>query len=144
MTPIDDLNVGDIVCVVDYKGPKHCRHCGDFSGHPHTIEAISLPFLALDDGNENHSLDVRIWAVKRVSQEYAAAMFGGNRQERRPRAKPQKIDPMTCPRCHDRYIERLAIVQQANKTKKNEWRWWCRTCHHDGGPANKRPNQERA
>lgn len=138
MTPVDDLNVGDIVCVVEYKGPKHYRNCGDFSGHPHTVEAISLPFLALNDGSETHSLDVRIWAVKRVSKEYATSMLGGMR-ERPTRARRQKPDPMTCPHCHDRYIERMEEIGT-----KLEWRWWCRTCHHDGGPANKRPNQERA
>lgn len=141
MTPIDDLNVGDLVCVVEYKGPKHCRHCGDFSGHPHTIEAISLPFLALNDGGEMHSLDVRVWSVRRVTKEYARAMYHGEVQ---PRDKRQKPDPMTCTRCGDRYIERMSAMvgsDKPNGKSKLEWRWWCRSCHHDAGPTNKQPER---
>lgn len=124
MTPVDDLNVGDHVAVVGFKGRSHCRQCGDYSGTPHQITAISLPFIALNDGNEVQSIDIRVWELKRLSIDYVAVFKG--------EATRQIVDPYACPRCGDRYCEKLV---------KRKWRWFCRTCHYDGGIANKEPNK---
>lgn len=131
MTPVDDLNVGDTVAVVGHKA-QH-RRCGDFSGRPWVVLAISLPFLALHDGEEIQSLDVRAWDVKKVTIQYAQAMRGTLETVE----VPAVIDLYCCPQCGDRYCERMYTIK-----KKNQWRWWCRTCHHDGGPAKLAPNQE--
>ena len=133
MTPVDDLNVGDTVAVINNK--YHHRKCGDFSGRPWVVVAISLPFLALHDGAEVQSLDVRAWDVKKVSTQYAQAMTGTLETV----VVPAVIDPYTCLQCGDRYCERMYTVK-----KKNQWRWWCRTCHHDGGISSRAPNQEKS
>lgn len=129
MTPIDDINVGDTIAVV---GCKMQHRLKDFTGIPHTVIAISLPFLALDDGGIVRTLDVRVWEVKKVGRHYVEVMNGGD-GERQRRVKKEKPDPMSCRNCGDRFCERLF---------GRTWRWWCRTCHTEGGPVNKAPNPD--
>ena len=131
LTPVDDLNVGDTVAVVGHKAAH--KRCGDFSGHPWVVMAISLPFIALHDGNEVQSLDVRAWDVKKISKDYAHAMSGSLETVSIPPAIAEDV----CPNCGDRYCERLVEV---GKRKRRQWNWYCRTCHHDGGSAAKAPN----
>lgn len=126
-TPIDDIDVGDVIAVSELKDMPDAR--GEFSGAPHVVMAISLPFLALNDGERIVSLDVRRWGVQKLSTQFVEVMT--NRTMLR---SSTPIDPYACKQCGDRYVEKMT------NEKKPRWRWWCRSCHHDGGPANKAPN----
>lgn len=130
-TPIDDINPGDVVAVCDYKGLRRAGMDGDFSGTPQIVLAVSLPFLALNDGSETRALDTRTWAVQKLSTQFVQVMT--QRQ-----VEVQQSDPYACPRCGDQYAEKLTAPSKRGKTS---WRWWCRTCHFDGGPASAAPNK---
>lgn len=130
MTPIDDINIGDTIAVVGCK----IRKIHDFTGIPQTVVGISLPFLAIDDGSELRTLDVRVWEVKKLGQHYVNVVRDDVQtpvKRRKQQKQQQQQDPMQCRNCGDQFCERLV---------GRVWRWWCRNCHTDGGPADKAPS----
>lgn len=88
MTPVDDLEVGMWVAVVDCEdepqqvdfNPFHMfeqrRSRPQFSGLPLRVLAISLPFVCVSVDGSPQSLDIRRIRLQRVSKEYCEAMMG--------------------------------------------------------------------
>jgi hypothetical protein len=92
MTAVDDLKVGMFVAIVgDYepKGWREPEMSPFFSmcygeptkpkpratGQPLQIVAISLPFLAVTDGEKKYPIDVRECQLQRLSPAYVRAMM---------------------------------------------------------------------
>lgn len=136
MTPVDDLNVGDWIAVVDQlvdpepsQSPwemitANCRPTYD--GSPWRIKAISLPFIAVTDGKRNCALDVRRWAVQRVSKKYADSMYGKPAvKKKRVRVVVEEHNPQAdeCPKCRQRLVQRLIF-----ENGEGHWREMCRSC----------------
>jgi len=143
MTPIDDLKVGDYVAVVNSKAPCRTDFFGndrphEYDGKPFRIQAISLPFLALEWGEHVLSLDVRAHEVQKVSWRYAKALTPNGSQEAvltTPRKKKRrKRDKSLCPRCGERLIQRLTT----GVLMKNIWVLVCSNddCGFEAGPVN--------
>lgn len=147
-TAVDDLKVGMWITVIEYLGEDDISIFGrkrtrEFPGDPFRIMEISLPFLAVSDGREVRGLDVRFWAVQKVSEEYAAAMLGGPSTVDLPeshrfiRPKPRKrkkrkvelsTDPRACPRCG----ERMRLIQRQSDVTTHKR---CPRCDYDAGPS---------
>jgi hypothetical protein len=89
----------------------------DFSGRPLMVLAVSLPFVAVRDGDMTTTVDTRFWELGKVSEEYANAMMGVSPQE------PERPDESACPQCGTRLCQR---------NLRGAWRMWCRECKYEG------------
>lgn len=132
MTPIDDLNVGDVIAVVCRKSMPDDEE--GFTGQPLRILAISLPFIACTDEEMCCSIDLRAWGVQRMTPEYYMAVraFKQAREDCRDcqdEEKPEEWDDL-CKRCGDRLVQRVIL-----KPEGSEWHYYCRQCEFDGGPV---------
>lgn len=141
-TPIDDLRRGDWIAMVGFRGEQEESPFGRqqvrFDGSPLRVLEISLPFLAVCDGQgRTFSVDVRDWAVQRVSDRYAEVLHqtqGALREQnkgrlRRRRRRREKPDPLLCPRCGDR------LRQFMSRSTDYRFRFVCPTCGFDSGPV---------
>lgn len=134
MTPIDDLKPGDFIAVVEDKRDLpdcYSRGMFTFNGLPLEVLAISLPFLAVNDGCTTTSLDVRQWGVRKVNRQYVKAMQDASpdlvlpRGRKRRKVRKTKPDPKDCPRCGSRMVEKLDKPTSA-------WFLTCRMCGFQG------------
>lgn len=140
--PIDDLSVGMWIVVTDrveespIDGSFFPTRRISFRGVPVRIVAISPPFIAVEDGDQTHSLDSREWGVNRVTNKrYIEAMKNyGQRDVGRARVRKEKKrrrqeeqDPRRCPRCGNRLVTRLMKVKN-----KHGWLTFCEECHLQG------------
>ena len=133
MTPIDSLKVGHWVAVVRDKTipeglPPEVKI--SYSGQPVNIVAVSLPFLAVFDGEKIDAIDVREYEVQRVSNRYVKAMLM-KPPESSQDGPEGKTDPNACPRCGERLVQRLT----QRKESQGEWRAFCANCKLDAGPV---------
>lgn len=138
MTPIDDLHVGQWIAIVEDKvepkigifGYAHQRNV--VSGQPLQIIAISLPFLAVTDGQMRFAIDVREMAVKKLHRKYVEVMKGRWIDEEHSRegvaeiheSRPNTSTEGMCPYCGDRLIQRLG--------EDRAWYLFCRECGFQG------------
>lgn len=150
-TPEDDLRVGQWVAI-HHDVPKddgreeaspfffgyRQQPQSSVDGKPLKILALSLPFVAVTDGDERFPIDVRETKLITLSPKYVKAM---NRQAIRhsiqesasvkysicePRKKLKDETPeRACPLCRSRLIERL---------RDSRWFLACRQCGFEGGP----------
>lgn len=100
MTTPDDLDPGMFIAVT---GSKNGDDEFDFyDGEPLKVCAISLPFIAVDDGEMVYAIDARRVIFQKVSRRYARAMRDGLSFSR-PRAvfpnESTPPSPYDCPRC---------------------------------------------
>jgi hypothetical protein len=134
----DDLKVGMFVAVVGrldgWDGPEDYA---DYAGKPMRIEAISLPFVAVECEGEMCAIDARVWRFGKISRAYAAAMGFFAEDCDCPACAPvQGNAPAAaddgyrrCVRCGERMVQRLTEA----KAKVKAWHHVCPKCGSDGG-----------
>ncbi len=113
-----------------------------FDGRPLEILAIHIPWIAVHDGINTFTIDLRVWGVRKVSTRYAQAIRGSIREPirvsgeigvsrvGRRRRKKEKPDKSLCPRCQSKMIQRQVITPDPNK---KGWFVICPTCGFDNG-----------
>lgn len=128
----DDLKKGMIVTVVGRKveppdPPPWVfapRRPEEFSGNPVEVVAVSLPFVAVTNGERTFSIDLRCWVLGRVSRAYRDAMSDSvPASRRRKKRRPEKPDPSRCVNCGDRLAQVL---------RDRKWYYYCRHCRKAG------------
>ena len=147
---LDDLRVGKWVAIESDAAEPVENPFGDYSffgrqakkgslvnGQPLQIKAISLPFLAVTDGNHRFSLDTREVRVCLLDSKYVKAMTqekpvgtkarGVAVPERRRKKKPATQVQTTCRICP----ECQAILREVNQS--GEWFFRCNECGFLGG-----------
>lgn len=147
MTKIDDLDVGMYIAISEERECEVHSQWNDNPfflfdrprkptlpvGLPLKILALALPFACVTDGRHKLSLDLRTIAVQRVDKKYFEAMTDPgeplNAPARRRRKKREKPDPMKCPRCGNRCVQRLI------KPGDGIWGVYCKRCGYDGPPV---------
>lgn len=113
MTPVDDLCVGQYVCV---SGDKRVTD-GCATGEPYKIVAIDLPFIALlNRRGAIDGIDTRVYALKRVSKRYWNVFVGADYHEDEHVADDNYP---RCVRCGERLVQRSVT---------GKWHYYCRQC----------------
>lgn len=130
-TPVDDLKPGMWLAVVARKfdPPRRSWYAEPepavFDGSPAKILAISLPFLCAQCGDHRMSIDLRMYAVQKLNNEYVAAATGRPFQEiktgRKKKPKPER-DERDCPRCGARMHQSCV---------NSVWRYQCPECRFE-------------
>ena len=146
MTPVDDLKPGMWVAVVA-KRQEEAPGYDDwpmfsqpksqvFDGFPLRVLAISLPFMAVQRGNQIQSIDLRKFSVQKLTRSYveSASEFmpeikGKMKSKRRRKQKP---DPRACLRCGAKVIQRRVISPDP---ARQAWFNACSECGFDQGPV---------
>lgn len=103
MTRVDDLRRGDYVCIVR-NTPMETQASQDvyvqYAGTPYHIKAISLPFVAVRDPNDQLvAFDTRVLTLQKVTKQYAKLFQS---PKRCPKCKTDMMTVRYCGKCHTR------------------------------------------
>lgn len=112
------------------------------NGRPLRIVAMSMPFVAVTDGEKRFSLDIRDCELGKVSQQYVRAFHQTNRIDAetqevyfikeqgviKSKKEKKKDQRGCCPTCGYRLRERLK--------GPGIWIWFCKQCGFEGGQTN--------
>ena len=138
---IDDLQVGQWVAIEhdlaandqpnDFWG--NCQRESRVDGMPLKILSISLPFVAVTDGQSRFVLDSRELVLCRLDKRFVKSLTSTPRLAtdhgsfvitNQPRQAQEQPPERACPVCHERLIERFA---------GGVWLLACRQCGFTGG-----------
>lgn len=121
MTQPDDLDPGDYIAIT---GEKAAEEIDPFlDGAPLKVVAISLPFIAVDDGDEVFAIDIRLATFQKLTRRYVRVMQGKcGRRIYGPVVNNAPPSPYDCPRCGCRM----------RRIKKQAQPDWIMSCPHCG------------
>lgn len=137
MTHVDDINVGEFIVVTkwllyeeydDSTFPPRRNPIPMYTGQPHEVVGIGLPFLSLRDKDGDIStLDTRAFAFQKVPKDYMQSVLDkdvesinhGKLLKQEP--KLQESKEKLCPLCQQTLQERQVMGE-------SKWQWVCRPC----------------
>jgi predicted RNA-binding Zn-ribbon protein involved in translation (DUF1610 family) len=121
MTTPDDLDRGMYIALTGDKGDEEIDPFLD--GEPLRVMAVSLPFIAVSDGDVTFAIDNRQVTYQKLTKEYVRAMRGGSyrRRECCPPSAVAAATPYDCPRC-GRRLRRRKTGSDPN------WKLHCQDC----------------
>lgn len=101
----------------------------EFDGEPLEVLSVALPFIAVTNGGDRFSLDLRECDVLQVNRQYVEARrdprhFSGKKAVTGKKQRKEKKDSNGCPRCGTRMIQRI-------REKQNVWTIVCPTCGYE-------------
>ncbi|QDU61261.1 hypothetical protein Pan216_21150 [Planctomycetes bacterium Pan216] len=139
-TPIDCLREGQWIAITDerdetsscwndsyiFHSPRPKKK--NITGEPLRIEAISLPFLLVNDGQHLFAIDVRRVEVTLLRHRYAKILRPSTEKDvvQMPIKQAQS---KLCPLCQEKMIERMRGI--------GEWMLACKQCGFEGKVAKK-------
>lgn len=126
MIPQDDLEPGLWIAVTGIPDDENdqidspfgpIRRRAMFDGTPLEVIAVSLPFVAVTDGQNVFAIDTRTVVFTRMHKSYVKAMLTRMRRETPPntrmrqvihsRQEPDAKDPRCCPRCFEGRLRKI-------------------------------------
>lgn len=139
-TPIDDLSEGKYIAIVGFVHRKFRDEIGEieeprWDGTPLKILSISLPFLAVWDGERRFALDMREIDVQVVSKKYAESLLYGCEKTTTSKKPLDEPDARDCPRCRERLRQKLITHDSGLTQGLRIWHMHCASCGFDGGDS---------